>query len=122
MMGGLGSLVGTIALTDIGSPAAGLGAGARPVAGPITGTRSVARFVTSTRSVAGLGAGVEHLLAATAAKIALTAISGGLTMIDSRLPFIAAAGDRMGRAIARRSDVDVVAAATPVNVAAPITS
>src|ERR1041385_2460527 len=112
MMGDLGPLVGTIALTDIGSTAAGLGAGARPVAGPITSTGFVARF----------GAGVEHLLAATAAKIALTAISGSLPMIDSRLPFIAAAGDRMGRAIARRSDVDVVAAATPVDVAAPIST
>src|SRR5215831_6515301 len=43
-------------------------------------------------------------------------------MVDARLPSVAAAGDRMRRSIPRWGDVDVVAAAAPIDVAAPIAS
>jgi len=104
-----GTLTGTMAFAHIRAaaarPVAGLGAG------PITaGTDSIAGFV----------AGLDHLLTATA-KIALTTAIAGLPMIDPRLPPITA-GDRMRGPIPRRRDVDVVAAAAPVDVAAPIAS
>lgn len=93
-------------MPDIGSPAARLGArlGARPGAG------FCARF--------------EHLLPASATKVALTAIAGGLPMIDPRLPSVAVAAATNGMCgpIPGRGDVDVVAAPAPVDVAAPIAS
>src|SRR5262249_23263588 len=105
-----GTLTGTMAFAHIRAaaarPVAGLGAG------PITaGTDSIAGFV----------AGLGHLLTATA-NIALTSGMAGLPMIDPRWPPITAAGDRMRGPIPRRRDVDVVAAAAPVDVAAPIAS
>src|SRR5262249_35916615 len=105
-----GTLTGTMAFADIGASAAGFGAGpsARPIA--------------DTGSIAGLVARPEHLLTATAAKIALTSTIAGLPMIDPRLPPITAAGNGMRGPIPRRRDVDVVAAAAPVDVAAPIAS
>jgi hypothetical protein len=61
------------------------------------------------------------LVAAAAAEIPLTSISGSrLAMVDPRLPSVAAAGDRMRGTIPGRGDVDVVAAAAPIDVAAPI--
>src|SRR5690349_4519621 len=112
-MGDVRSLVGTIA-SNVVSAAAGFGAGAGPVA----------RFITGARSVAGLAAGIENLLTAVAAEVALTASIAGLAMVDAGLPFVAvaAAGDRMRGSIPRRVDVDVVATPAPVDVAAPIPS
>src|SRR5262249_55925822 len=110
-MGDLRSLIGTVAsnVASAAGPVGGFGAGAGPVA--------------STRSVAGLAARIENLLTAIAAEVALTASIAGLPVIDSRLPPVAAtAGEGMRRPITRRRDIDVVAAAAPVDVAAPITS
>src|SRR5215471_12709623 len=113
-MGDVGSFVGTIA-TNVGSAAARLRAG--------FGARSVARSVVSTRPVARLAAGIENLLTAIATEVALRSpIASVLPMIHARLPPIAAAGDRMCGPITWRRDVDVVATAAPVDVAAPITS
>lgn len=123
---GLCSLAGTVALADIGSAAARLvawfRAGARPVAWFGTGAWPVARFVAGSGSIPGLGARIEHLLATIAAEVTLTSISGILPMIDPGLPPIAAAGaaDRMRGSIPWRRDVDVVTAAVPIDVAAPI--
>jgi hypothetical protein len=102
------SLAGTVPFADIGSAAAGLGTGARPVARFVAGTGSIARF--------------EHLLAAISTEVALTSISGSLPMVDPRLPSVAAAGaaDRMRGTIPGRGDVDIVAAAAPIDVATPI--
>jgi hypothetical protein len=105
------SLAGTMAFAHIRAAAA------RPVARLGTGP-----IAAGTDSIAGFVAGVDHLLTATAAKIALTSAIAGLPMIDPRLPSITAPGDRMRGPIPRRRDVDVVAAAAPVDVAAPITS
>ncbi|HYQ07687.1 MAG TPA: hypothetical protein VER26_12015, partial [Xanthobacteraceae bacterium] len=78
------SFVGTIAFAEIAA------------AGPITR----------------LGARIEDLLTTVAAEVALSApIASVLAVFDSRLPPVAAAGDRMGRPIPGRGDVDVVAAA-----------
>src|SRR5262249_56321179 len=41
---------------------------------------------------AGFCAGFEHLIAAAAAEVALTSISGSLSMIDAGLPSVAATG------------------------------
>src|SRR5262245_53971391 len=73
---------------------------------------------------AGFCAGFEHLIAAAAAEVALTSISGSLSMIDAGLPSVAATGaaDRTCGPIAGRGNVDVVAAAAPIDIAAPITS
>jgi hypothetical protein len=120
------SLARTVALADIGSAAARLvawfRAGARPVAWFGTGAWPVARFVAGSGSIPGLGARIEHLLATIAAEVTLTSISGILPMIDPGLPPIAAAGaaDRMRGSIPWRRDVDVVTAAAPIDVAAPI--
>jgi len=107
-----GTLTGTMAFANIRAPAAG--PVARLGAGPVAaGTDSIAGFV----------AGVDHLLTAAAAKIALTSAIAGLPMVDPRLPPItAASGNGMRGPIPRRRDVDVVAAAAPVDVAAPIAS
>jgi hypothetical protein len=117
-------LAGTVAFADIGSAAAGLGTGAGPVARFVTSARPVARFVAGSGSIARLGARIEDLLAAVAAEVALTSISGVLPMVDPRLPSVAVAdaADRMCRPIPGRGDVDVVAAAAPIDVAAPIAS
>ena len=113
-------MAGTVAFADIGSAAAGLGTGAGPVARFVTS----ARFVAGSGSIARLGARIEDLLAAVAAEVALTSISGVLPMVDPRLPSVAVAdaADRMCRPIPGRGDVDVVAAAAPIDVAAPIAS
>src|SRR5689334_10964723 len=116
------SFVGTIA-TNIGSTAAGLrtGFGIGSIARSVVSTRSVARSVVSPGSVAGPAAGIKNLLAAVATEIALaTPIAGALAMVDARLPSVAGAADGMGRAVSRWADVDVIAATTPVDVAAPI--
>jgi hypothetical protein len=81
----VGSFVGTIA-TNVGSAAAGFGASARPVRGSVTSTRSVARPA----------AGIENLLTAVTAEVALgSPIASVLPMVDAGLPPVAAACDRM---------------------------
>src|SRR5215472_9162994 len=108
-MGDLGSFVGTVATSIAAAgPVGGLGAGAGPVA--------------STRPIARLAARIENLLTAVAAEVALPASIAGLPVVDSRLPPVAAtASDGMGGPITRRSDIDVVAAPAPIDVAVPIT-
>src|SRR5215831_9434795 len=110
-MGDLGSLIGTVAtnVAAAAGPVGRLGAGAGPVARPVASTRSVA--------------GIENLLTAVAAEVALTTSIAGLPVVDSRLPPVAAAAsDGMRGPITRRSDIDVVAAPAPIDVAAPVTS
>jgi hypothetical protein len=82
---GLCSPVGAV-LAGIGSTAAWLVTGLVARFGP--GAGPVARFIVGTRPIAGLGAGlgarIEDLLAAVAAKIALTAISRSRLRSDAR--------------------------------------